>query len=132
MSAEAELAISRANEEKDREIEKLSQQVKDLQEVTKRFYDRIQDFGESLSRDYSIEDDVFSSSVRGSARNSASGEMELDFHRIENGVAVIIQPCIGSLGTSPFHRMSLLSESGEDTGIFTENDIQSPTAKSSW
>ena len=74
----------------------------------------MQRIGETMSREYSIEDEVF----------STSGKMGIYFDRF-NGGAVITQPCNGILGTSPVHRMPLISDTSgeEDTGIFTENEL---------
>ena len=130
LSEQADLALSRAEEDKDKEIERLNRQVRDLQEASKRFYDQIQVIGDTMSRDCSIEDDVFTSSLRNYSINSASVELGIEFNKFDGG-AVIIQPYNGILGTSPFDRISLLSELGEqDTGIYTENEIQSHTANS--
>ena len=125
---QADLALSRADEDKDREIERLNRQVRDLQDASNRYQDQVQGIGETMSREFSIEDEVFSTS----ARNSASGEIGIYFDRFDGG-AVITQPYNGSLGTSPFHRMSLISDTSgeEDTGIFTENELHLNTTKSS-
>ncbi|KAI6657377.1 Kinesin-like protein KIF16B [Oopsacas minuta] len=120
LNLEADMAIYRLNEEKDKEIERLNQQVKDLKEASERIQDRMNLIPDDLSREMSLEDDVFTNSFYDWETEEPEGNLHLD--RYDGGV-VMTQTYIGSLGTSPFHRMSILSSPEENEGMLTENDF---------
>ena len=127
LNLDPDVALFRLNEEKDKEIDRLTQQVKDLKEASSRLQDRMNCMPDDISRDMSMDDDVFMNSVVSSVTEEVG--RNLDLERFDGGV-VMSQTYTGSLGTSPFHRMSFLSMSSEnDVGILTENEF---TATSPW
>ena len=124
LSLQADLAVSKLNEDKDREIDRLTQQVKDLQEATKRYEDQMYTVGKELSVECSFDDEVFTDNEPN--QSGISSTSEFYFHRHKEGT-IITQQYQGSLGTSPYQRISVLSTSGEDDGgVLTENDMPYP------
>ena len=99
-----DIALFRLNEEKDKEIDRLTQQVKDLKKASAQLQDRMNCIPDDISREMSLDDDVFMNSLV----SSVTGEVDrnLDLERFDGGV-VMSQTYVGSLGTSPFHRMSV-------------------------
>ena len=126
INLDPDVALYRLNEEKDKEIDRLTQQVKDLKEASSRLQDRMYCIPDDISHEMSMDDDVFLNSAVSSVNEE---DRNLDLERFDGG-AVMSQTYTGSLGTSPFHRMSVISMSGdEDVGILTENEF---TATSPW
>ena len=121
LNLDPDVVLHRLNEEKDKEIDRLTQQVKDLKEASAHLQDRMNCIPDDISREMSLDDDVFTNSVVSLATEEVN--RNLDLERFDGGV-VLSQTYVGSLGTSPFHRMSFLSMSGEDdVGVLTENDF---------
>ena len=121
INLDPDVALYRLNEEKDKEIDRLTQQVKDLKE------DRMICIPDDISHEMSMDGDVFLNSAVSSVTREVDGNLDLE--RFDGG-AVMSHTYTGSLETSPFHRMSFISMSGnEDVGMLTENEF---TATSPW
>ena len=58
-----DIALFRLNEEKDKEIDRLTQQVKDLKKASAQLQDRMNCIPDDISREMSLDDDVFMNSL---------------------------------------------------------------------